>query len=239
VGLADANLRSGLRAPHGEHNDRYLRRESQSECADNGCDIRHGRSLIRFDGRSGVREPAAFFRSRLVLLLCGSVVRALETKSTLAGLGNHGKRQRNNSGRLWKMRCRDRSKSKGRFHAKRWNSGLRFLFRQRNSAAHANDMVYLMLCPKRSLVLGEWDSLEARDRQLSEFAKTLRSHGPYPVYQRRGNQKRRSIFFTNSSSDSPLRVPRVPRHACHRAHDPEHHGERYTLVADESHIFTS
>jgi len=39
-----------------------------------------------------------------------------------------------------------------------------------------------MLRSKRGLVLGEWDSLEARDRQLSDFAKTLRSHGPYPVY---------------------------------------------------------
>jgi len=44
------------------------------------------------------------------------------------------------------------------------------------------ELVYLMLCPKCGLVLGEWDSLEARDRQLSEFAKTLRAHGPYPVY---------------------------------------------------------
>ena len=49
-------------------------------------------------------------------------------------------------------------------------------------AAQKGELVYLMLCPKCGLVLGEWDSLEARDRQLSEFAKTLRSHGPYPAY---------------------------------------------------------
>jgi transcription initiation factor IIE alpha subunit len=49
-------------------------------------------------------------------------------------------------------------------------------------AAQKGELVYLMLCPKCGLVLGEWDSVEARDRQLSEFAKTLKSHGPYPAY---------------------------------------------------------
>lgn len=35
------------------------------------------------------------------------------------------------------------------------------------------ELVYLMLCPKCGIVLAEWDSLEARGRELSEFAKTL------------------------------------------------------------------
>jgi len=49
-------------------------------------------------------------------------------------------------------------------------------------AEQKGELVHLVLRSKRGLVLGEWDSLEARDRQLSDFAKTLRSHGPYPVY---------------------------------------------------------
>jgi hypothetical protein len=35
--------------------------------------------------------------------------------------------------------------------------------------------VYLMCCPKCEIVLGEWASLEARDLELREFAKTLKS----------------------------------------------------------------
>jgi predicted nucleic-acid-binding Zn-ribbon protein len=35
-------------------------------------------------------------------------------------------------------------------------------------------MVYLMLCPKCGCVLAEWDSLEARGKELSEFAKKLK-----------------------------------------------------------------
>ena len=42
-------------------------------------------------------------------------------------------------------------------------------------ADEKGELVYLMLCPKCGLVLAEWDSLDARHRQLSEFAKTLRS----------------------------------------------------------------
>ncbi len=42
----------------------------------------------------------------------------------------------------------------------------------------ANDkgeLVYLMLCPKCGIVLGEWDTLEARGRELGEFAKTVKA----------------------------------------------------------------
>jgi transcription initiation factor IIE alpha subunit len=35
-------------------------------------------------------------------------------------------------------------------------------------------LVYLMLCPKCGIALGEWDSLEVRDCELSEFARTLK-----------------------------------------------------------------
>jgi hypothetical protein len=36
------------------------------------------------------------------------------------------------------------------------------------------DLVYLMCCPKCEIVLGEWDSLESRDLELREFARTLK-----------------------------------------------------------------
>jgi transcription initiation factor IIE alpha subunit len=36
------------------------------------------------------------------------------------------------------------------------------------------ELVYLMLCPKCGIVLGEWDSLEARGEELREFARTLK-----------------------------------------------------------------
>jgi hypothetical protein len=42
-------------------------------------------------------------------------------------------------------------------------------------AEQKGELVYLMLCPKYGLVLGEWDSLEARDHELSEFARAQRS----------------------------------------------------------------
>ncbi len=35
-------------------------------------------------------------------------------------------------------------------------------------------LVYMMLCPKCEIVLAEWDSLEARGSELSEFAKNLK-----------------------------------------------------------------
>lgn len=42
--------------------------------------------------------------------------------------------------------------------------------------AHNNgELVYLMLCPKCGIVLGEWETLEARGRELSEFAKTVKA----------------------------------------------------------------
>jgi hypothetical protein len=41
------------------------------------------------------------------------------------------------------------------------------------------ELALLMLCPKCGIVLGEWNSVEARDRELGEFAKTLRSHAPF------------------------------------------------------------
>jgi hypothetical protein len=31
-----------------------------------------------------------------------------------------------------------------------------------------------MLCPKCGCVLGQWDTLEARGKELSDFAKTLK-----------------------------------------------------------------
>lgn len=41
--------------------------------------------------------------------------------------------------------------------------------------AHASgEMVYLMLCPKCGCVLGEWDSLEVRGKELCDFAKKLK-----------------------------------------------------------------
>jgi hypothetical protein len=36
------------------------------------------------------------------------------------------------------------------------------------------ELVYLMLCPSCEIVLGEWASLEARDRELNVFAKVLK-----------------------------------------------------------------
>jgi hypothetical protein len=41
-------------------------------------------------------------------------------------------------------------------------------------AEDKGELVYLMCCPKCEIVLGEWDSLEARDLELREFAKTLK-----------------------------------------------------------------
>jgi hypothetical protein len=41
-------------------------------------------------------------------------------------------------------------------------------------AQDKGELVYLMCCPKCEIVLGEWASLEARDRELREFARTLR-----------------------------------------------------------------
>ena len=41
--------------------------------------------------------------------------------------------------------------------------------------AHTNGaLVYLMICPKCGLVLAEWDSLESRRSELTEFAQKLR-----------------------------------------------------------------
>jgi transcription initiation factor IIE alpha subunit len=37
------------------------------------------------------------------------------------------------------------------------------------------ELVYLMLCPKCGIVLAEWDTIEARGRELSEFAKTVKA----------------------------------------------------------------
>jgi hypothetical protein len=37
------------------------------------------------------------------------------------------------------------------------------------------ELVYLMLCPKCGIVLGEWETLEARGRELQEFAKAARA----------------------------------------------------------------
>jgi len=42
-------------------------------------------------------------------------------------------------------------------------------------AQNKGELVYLMLCPKCGIVLGEWDSLEARGRELQEFARTVKS----------------------------------------------------------------
>lgn len=42
-------------------------------------------------------------------------------------------------------------------------------------AQEKGELVYLMVCPRCDIVLGEWASLEARDGELSEFAKTLKS----------------------------------------------------------------
>jgi hypothetical protein len=41
-------------------------------------------------------------------------------------------------------------------------------------AQDKGELVYLMCCPKYEIVLGEWDTLEARDLELREFAKTLK-----------------------------------------------------------------
>jgi hypothetical protein len=41
-------------------------------------------------------------------------------------------------------------------------------------AKPGGELAYLMLCPKCGCVLGEWDSIEARGRELSEFAKVLK-----------------------------------------------------------------
>jgi predicted nucleic-acid-binding Zn-ribbon protein len=41
-------------------------------------------------------------------------------------------------------------------------------------AKPGGELSYLMLCPKCGCVLGEWDSIEARGRELSEFAKALK-----------------------------------------------------------------
>ncbi|HEY0702137.1 MAG TPA: hypothetical protein VGD60_05160 [Candidatus Acidoferrales bacterium] len=35
-------------------------------------------------------------------------------------------------------------------------------------------LVYMMLCPRCEIVLAEWESLEARGHELSEFAKNLK-----------------------------------------------------------------
>ena len=45
-------------------------------------------------------------------------------------------------------------------------------------AQHQGELVFLMLCPKCGIVLGEWDSLEARDHELSKFARSLKSAAP-------------------------------------------------------------
>ena len=42
-------------------------------------------------------------------------------------------------------------------------------------ARDKGELALPMLCPKCGIVLGEWNSVEARDRELSEFAKTLKS----------------------------------------------------------------
>jgi hypothetical protein len=47
-------------------------------------------------------------------------------------------------------------------------------------ARDKGELALLMLCPKCGIVLGEWNSVEARDRELSEFAKTLRPHAAFP-----------------------------------------------------------
>ena len=75
--------------------------------------------------------------------------------------------------------------------------------------------------------------------RLQQENSAPRQGAAIPPMTWKSDQKRRSISCTHPSNDSPLRARRVPRHACHRTHDPEHHGERYTLVTDESHIFTS
>ena len=43
-------------------------------------------------------------------------------------------------------------------------------------AQDKGELVYLMICPKCGLVLAEWESLEARHRELSEFGQKLRMH---------------------------------------------------------------
>jgi hypothetical protein len=36
------------------------------------------------------------------------------------------------------------------------------------------ELVYLLICPKCGIGLGEWDSLETREDELREFARTLK-----------------------------------------------------------------
>ena len=36
------------------------------------------------------------------------------------------------------------------------------------------ELVYLLICPKCGIGLGEWDSLEARENELREFARALK-----------------------------------------------------------------
>jgi hypothetical protein len=36
------------------------------------------------------------------------------------------------------------------------------------------EFVYLLICPKCGIGLGEWNSLDARDNELREFAKTVK-----------------------------------------------------------------
>jgi hypothetical protein len=39
-------------------------------------------------------------------------------------------------------------------------------------------LVYMMLCPKCEIVLAEWNSLEERGSELSDFAKNLKQLRP-------------------------------------------------------------
>jgi hypothetical protein len=38
------------------------------------------------------------------------------------------------------------------------------------------ELVYLMICPKCEITLGEWNSLETRENELRAFAKSPKLH---------------------------------------------------------------
>jgi hypothetical protein len=44
-------------------------------------------------------------------------------------------------------------------------------------AQNKGELVYMLVCPKCSATLGEWDTLEARDKELRDFATKVQLLG--------------------------------------------------------------
>ena len=43
-----------------------------------------------------------------------------------------------------------------------------------HGAQNTDQLVYILICPKCTRILGEWATLEERDTELREFAKTVK-----------------------------------------------------------------